>query len=253
MSNTQRSLVESNKLGFDQKLKQDVWLLAEEFSDSSTLLKCPHAAKLDKERITILTIEVLMQRCRSPASTRGVVRNVRGMIQFSLDTRDESKHGIALTGDTSVVLLRDYLQSVAERGRTVPGAVKTSLSTWPDSLGVPWPLDNPLVCAAAQVESSEIPKHAPPMRLDTVKKLEPMALNVEIAPPKRAFASGILLMTYASLRLFGVQRLRSLEANEDSVYGTLLQSKTKKPMAYRGLGRAPYGCFWVDGPGHSSD
>ena len=170
-----------------------------------------------------------MQRCKSPASTRGAIRKVSGLILFFLDTRDDSKPGITLTGDTSVVLLRDYLESVAERGRTVPGAVKTSLSTWSETLGVPWPIDNPLVCAAAQVESSEIPKHAPPAKLDTIEKLESSALNVEITPFKRAFASGILLMTYASIRFSDVQRLRSLDVNEDSAHGTLLRSKTKKP------------------------
>ena len=171
-----------------------------------------------------------MQRCKSPAATRNVVKNVSGLIQFFLDTRDESNPtGITLTGDTSVVLLHDYLESSAERGRTVPGAVKTSLSTWSEALGIPWPLDNPLVCAAAQVESNEIPKHAPPMKLDTVKKLEEIALNVEVSPFKRAFDAGIILMTYTSLRFSDVQRLRSLEVDEDSVYGTLLQSKTKKP------------------------
>ena len=85
------------------------------------------------------------------------------------------------------------------------------------------------MCAAAQVESSEIPKRDPPMKLDTIKKLESMALNVEVAPFRRAFAYGILLMTYTSLRFSDVQRLRILELDEDSVRGTLLQSKTNEP------------------------
>ena len=85
------------------------------------------------------------------------------------------------------------------------------------------------MCAAAQVESSEIPKHAPPTKLDAIKKLASMALNVEIDPFKRAFASGILLMTYARLRFSDVQRLRILEVDADSGRGTLLRSKTKKP------------------------
>ena len=93
------------------------------------------------------------------------------------------------------------------------------MSTWPGSLGAPWPLDNPLACADAKVESSEIPKHAAPTKLDIVKKLETTALNVEVAPPKRAYASGILIKTYASLLLSEVQTLRILDANEDSAYG----------------------------------
>ena len=134
-------------------------------------------AKLNRERVTSLALDALMRRCKSPASTRGVIRNVSGLIKFSLENWDESgPSGFTLTGGNSVALLHDYLESVDDRGRTVPGAVKTSLSTWSEAIGVPWPLDNPLVCAAAQVESNEIPKHAPPMKLDTIKKLEAIAV-----------------------------------------------------------------------------
>ena len=137
-----------------------------------------------------------------------------------------------------MVLLQDYLESVAERVRAVPGAVKTSLIAWSEALGLPWPHDNPLACAAAQVESSEIPKHAQPMKLDTIETPESMALNVEIDPLKRAFAFGILLMAYASLRFSDVQRLRILEVGEDSAHGKPHSRKLRNLMAFRDLGRA---------------
>ena len=91
-----------------------------------------------------------------------------------------------------MALVRDYIESVDERGRAAPGAVKTSLITWSEAPGDPWPLDSRVACADAQVESSEIPKHDPSMELDAIKKLESMALNVEVDPFKRACASGIL-------------------------------------------------------------
>ena len=87
-----------------------------------------------------------MQRRKSPAATRNIVKNFGSIVQFFLDTRDETNpSGCSLTGEGSVILLRDFLESFDDRGRTVPGAVKSSLITWPDALGVPWPLDNPLV------------------------------------------------------------------------------------------------------------
>ena len=168
---------------FDSKLREAVWILAEEFSNTPSLLRGFYEAKLNKERVIALTIEALMQRCKSPASTRGVIRNVNGLIQFYLENRDDDNPtGITLTGDSSVVLLRDYIESVADRGRAVPGDVKTSLSTWSEAHGTSWPLDNPLVCAAAHVGPSEVPKRAPPMKLETIKKLEVLALNVEVPP-----------------------------------------------------------------------
>ena len=220
----------TGKPAFGQKPRQSIWLLVGEFSGVSTLLQGFHRAKLNRERITALTLEALMQRCKSPASARNIANHVGALVKFFLDTRDESNpSGCSLTGEGSVVLLRDFLESAADRGGTVPGAVKSPISAWSEALGFPWPLDNSLVCAAAQAESNDTPKHAPPMRLETIKKLEELATNVEISPFKRAFATGILLMTYATLRFSDVQRLRSLAVNDDTTHGTLLQSKTKKP------------------------
>ena len=53
------------------------------------------------------------------------------------------------------------------------------------------------------------------MDLETLEKVERLATNVEVCGDKRAFAAGILLMAYASLRFSDVQRLRSLETNDD--------------------------------------
>ena len=229
-SRSQLPTMDSSTPAFGVKLKQAGCLLAVEFSNACALLFGFSDAKLNKERIAILTLESIMQRCKSPASTRAVIKNGSGIIQFSLDTRAESNpDGVTLTGESTVVLLRGYLESVADRGRSVPGAVKTSLIAWYAALGAPWPIDNPLVCADAQVESNQVPKHDPPMKLDTIEKPDALAVNVEITPFKRVCAPGIQLITYTSLRFSDVQRLRILEVNDDSIRGTLLQSKTKKP------------------------
>ena len=219
------------KQGFGSKLREALWLLDEEFSHTSTLLRGIYKTNLNKERIVAITIDALTQRCKSPASTRGVIRNVNGLIDFFLENRnDGNPPGFTLTGENSAVLLRDYIESAAGRGLEVPGAVKTSISARPEALGINLPLDNPIFCSAAHVDSNEAPKHAPQMKLDNVKKLEELTLNVEVAPFKRAFAEGVLLVTFTSLRFSDVQRLRSLEMNDDSVYGTLPQSKTRRPM-----------------------
>ena len=134
------------------------------FAHTSALLMGFYEAELSKERITIQTLGAIMRRCKSPASTRSIIKRVSGHIKFFLDARDESN--VTLTGESPVVLLQDYLESVSDHGGDVPGAVRTALSTWSDALGVPWPLDNPLVRIAAQVESNQTPKHAPPTKLD---------------------------------------------------------------------------------------
>ena len=78
------------------------------------------------------------------------------------------------------------------------------------------------------VDPNEAPKQAPAMSLATLRAIEEIATNKSVTPYKRAYADGIFLMIYASLRFSDVQRIRSFECNEDAVHGTLLNCKTKK-------------------------
>ena len=179
-----------------------------------------------KGEITLLIIEAISLRAKSTAAMKGVINRVSGLVSFYLETREESK--FQLTGEDSVVILRDYLESLAERGRTVLATAKHSLTVWAEALGIDWPLANTLVCSAAVVESTETPKQAPSMSVKTLRAFEEIASNNLVSPYKRAFAAGILLMTYASLRFSDAQRIRSFGINEDSAHGALLNCKTKK-------------------------
>ena len=67
------------------------------------------------------------------------------------------------------------------------------------------------------------------MDLSTVWRAEQIAINAEVSGYTRSFESGILIMTYASLRFTDVQILRAFEVNGDSARGTFPPSKTKKP------------------------
>ena len=174
----------------------------------------------------MLVIEAAAVRSKSLISTKAVAKHVRGPLKFYLDTRDES--ACKLTGEPSLVLLHDYLESLAERGRAVPWAARRALHIWPEALGIDWPLANPLVISAATAPTNELPKQAPSMPPDAVRLIEGVALNIEVAPRRRAYASAILLMSYASLRFSDARRLKSFDVNHDSIRGALLTCKTKK-------------------------
>ena len=128
----------------------------------------------------------------------GVVRHVDGLIDFYLDTMGESPVGI--TGELSLVLLLGCLESLAELGRTVPEASKSALSGWVEALKLDCPLNNPLVGPDASVESNEATKHAHLMTIETLRKIGDICRYKGVAPTKRAFAAGIVLMTDATLR-----------------------------------------------------
>ena len=56
-----------------------------------------------------------------------------------------------------MVLIHDYLETLAERGRTAPATAKHALAVWDEAIGIEWPLTNPLIASAAAVETNEPP------------------------------------------------------------------------------------------------
>ena len=222
--------ISPSKLGtsktFDGSVKDSALDLANEFTDSPTLLQGLRDSQIAPGGTTLLIIEAATSRAKSVNSAKTVIKHVKGLIHFYLDARNES--AATLTGEWAVSLLRDFLEFLRGRGRTVPSAAKHYLTVWADALGIDWPLTNPLVLSAATVESNEDPRQAPAMDVETVRKLEDTASNVESLIKKRAFAAGILLMTYAILRFADVQKIRVFGVNADSIHGTILTSKTKK-------------------------
>ena len=194
-----------------------------------------YEAQVPKDKIVLLVIEALSGRAKSQSTLKGVVRFVQGFVKFFIDTKaSDAECKMELTGEKSVVLLHDYFESLADRGRTAPSAAKHALGVWAEALEIDWPLSHALINSATSVENNETPKQAPAMSLDTLRKLENMACDKLVTPFKRAFAAGIILMTYASLRFSDAQRIRSFEVNNDSIHGTLLNCKTRKA----------HGLFW---------
>ena len=51
-------------------------------------------------------------------------------------------------------------------------------------MGTKWPIANPLVISADNVECADEPNQAPSMDIETVKKLEPAATNPQIGSIK---------------------------------------------------------------------
>ena len=66
----------------------------------------------------ILTEEVSL-RAISEATTKSIVKHVSGLVRFYLEVRDETT--VERTGGESVVSIRDYAGSIAERAeRYIP-------------------------------------------------------------------------------------------------------------------------------------
>ena len=98
---------------FGDKLKTTACELANEFSKSPKLLEGMYSAQDPKDKISLLVIEALSLRGRTHTALKSIIKHVSGLVRFYLEARKETK--CELTGEHSVVLLHDYLASLAER------------------------------------------------------------------------------------------------------------------------------------------
>ena len=233
-----------SKLGgrrvFDDSTKHAEWGVSIEFPETPTLLPCTHNALVPKGKVALVAIEAVSADAKFAASMRNVIRPIHGPIKFYRGNRSDTK--IELAGEQSLALLHDYLESPSERGRTAPPAAKPARPAWTDAIGNNWQLTGNLLCSAAVVETNECPTQAPATKLATLRAIEGISTNPLNKPSERAFAPGVLLMTYTSLRFSDVRRLRSFEVNDDASHGALSCSETKRkhgqfcPIAFPRVG-----------------
>ena len=72
-----------------------------------------YKADVPKGKIILLVIDALSLRDKSTATMKGIARHASGLVQYYLDTREETK--VQLTGSDSLVLIHDYPESLAEQ------------------------------------------------------------------------------------------------------------------------------------------
>ena len=137
--------------------------------------------------MALLVLEAVTIRSKSLNSTKAASKHVKGLIRLYIDTRAEN--AAIFTVECPLLLLRDYIESLSERGRTVQGAVRHFTNLWSEALGIGGPLQNPLVLSEAAPSTNEAPEHAPSMPLSAVKLIGQGALNIEVTPHRRAFSS----------------------------------------------------------------
>ena len=150
-----------SKLGtkntFDVAPNESALELSGEVTDALPFLRSLRKTQIepDQKKKKILIVDAVTSRAKSVNSAKSITKRANGLINFYLDTRSES--AVTLTGERSVVLIRDCLDSLEERWVDVTASTKHAITVWADALGIDWPLTNPLVLSASSVDSKEGP------------------------------------------------------------------------------------------------
>ena len=110
------------------------WGLAGEVGKTSTPLSGVYSTQAPKQRAIQLVIEAATLRAKSLAALRCALKYASATARPYIEVGADS--GVAPTGGRSVDFLRQYLESVAGRGRTAPGAATDSPALCSDALGI---------------------------------------------------------------------------------------------------------------------
>ena len=203
------------------------WAVISQLGEYSPLFSSIGPSDVAPMKLAAIAMKAVRGRLRSSASIRSALGHLRGYVEFS--NSNELSDTSSICGPSSLMALHDFFEPLHSRGVTAPRTSRAALSVFKDSVGFDWPLDHPLISSVITCDDAPAPKRAPAFTIDLLFKFTSMAEDPSVCSGKRLFAASILLMALTSLRFSDVRRLSSLSVNDSSVFGTLLNSKSKKP------------------------
>ena len=142
------------------------------------------------------------KRCKTLSTCRYVCGFIKEYYEFSMNAETVTP----MTGENAIVPIARWLAHLALRGSSVPRMGKYALRVFGEALGIEFPIDHPSICAAARTVKTKPTKHAPPVPVEFIKKLEETTENTEFSQAKRLFCALVLLQIYASLRFADAQQ-----------------------------------------------
>ena len=148
------------------------WAVASQLKEFSSLFASLGPNEVDPAKLAALALKAVRGRLRSSASIRSALGHLRSFVEFF--NSNELSDTACVCGPSSLMALRDFLESLHVRGVTVPRTARAALNVFKTALGLDWPLDHPLISAVVTCDDAPPPKHAPSFSLDLLFKFTSM-------------------------------------------------------------------------------
>ena len=182
-----------------------------------------HKTLSTKSEISDFLALCLSNRCKKKKTITETCKNANEYFKFA----NNKSPSIPYTGDEGVVCLAQWLISIKPRGRTAPRKARYFIRIFGAAMGIDFPTSHPGVIAATRSMNTKSVKHAPPIPLDFIRKVEEYASDPELAWGLRVFCSLICLLVYASLRYADTSSVFKLWKTETAICGLSVNSKDK--------------------------
>lgn len=180
------------------------------------------------DRQTLVTIaKAIRNRLRTDKSVIAAAKHMNAYVDH-VSLLETDTPGIRMHGFDAHVALSRFLESLRPRGRTVPASARSAIEAWNDALSLELPIRHRAVMAECQDAVGGVPRQAPMMPVEFVRKLEESAMDASLPLARRAFCAGLLLMTFGSFRFDDTKHLGDLRRSNSAIHGVLSSTKNKK-------------------------
>ena len=194
------------------------------FYNHSKTLKTCYLTLPNTSEIEAFVQLCFSKRCKSVNTMKGVCKFVLEYYNFGMTAEPVTP----ITGEHAIVPIARWMSELRIRGATVPRAGRYSLRVFGEALGIDFPINHPSILACVRTVKLKPTKHAPPIPIEFIKKLEIATTNSDFPTLKRVFCSIILLQVYASLRYIDTCYVSQifLSEKETSICGVSIDKKS---------------------------
>ena len=208
------------------EVERVIWDTAVRWKAFSPIFQTSERLGLSAKQTLDTISKAIRVRLSADRSIIAAAKHVNKYVDFVGDLR-RTIPGIQMHGFDSYVAIQRYLDSLRARGRTVPATARSAMEAWNDALSTDLPLKHKCVMAECQGAKGATPKQAPMMPVELVRKLELSATDTSMPLARRAFCSGILLMTYGSFRFDDTKHMTDIQESGSAIHGVLSSTKNR--------------------------
>ena len=193
----------------------DIWQAALLFRLCPGFFQYGEDSNISYELLEIVFRSAIEKSCATLKTQRKVAGFVSAYVASAVSDR------IPFYGRSAVFAISRFLQSLNQRGRSVPGLARWALKVVGGILCLELPLGHPAVVAVVgKAKRTGIPeKHAPMLELPFIIWVETIACNGSVPFGMRYVASAFFLMIMASLRFSDTKVVFDLWVTETAICG----------------------------------
>ena len=160
-------------------------------------------------------------RCKTDRTIAEICRLIREYHDFAKTLTPKVND----TGICAIFAITKWMLVLKKRGPSVPPKGRYALKVFAEALNIDFPFNHPAVRAAARTKKITSTRHAPPIPLEFLTKIELLSADTSQPFGRRLFCALICLQAFASLRYADLVEVGELWESTSAIVGKSIDQK----------------------------